>query len=216
MSVDYQELMTRNEELHPDLVPYFEEGTKDSWSMLRSPLVYQVPFFTNAFANYHYIARKKLVDQLFEQGEYRQMIWHYERPYRFEVFEAVASRLSDQEYWSLLAEVWTDTENAWQYRERWMKLYQSKRPMRHALMDAEESTKYDALPDTVTIYRGCQQGINENGLSWTLDKKKAQWFATRFQKDGVVLERTVPKSQIIAYYAGRGEEEVIVEVSNEL
>ena len=210
MKVDYQELMTRNEELHPDLVPYFEPEKDGNWSMLRSPLVYQVPFFNNAFANHQYAERKRVVDKLISEGEYRQAIWMYERPFRVEVFEAFAPRLSNEEYWTLLAHVWTDTENAWQYRERWVELYESKRPMRHALMDDEESKEYDALPDMVTIYRGCQKGINEDGLSWTLDKKKAQWFATRYQKDGIVLERTVPKSQIIAYYAGRGESEVIL------
>jgi len=210
--MNLQELATRSEELHPDLVPYFEPESNGKWSMLRAPLVYQVPFFTNAFANYYYGERKKQVEQLTSEGKYREAIWMYERPYRLEAFEMYADRFSDEQYWSTLADVWTDTENAWQYRKRWVKLYQSKRPARHALMDADEYTKYQSLPAIVTIYRGCQEGINENGLSWTLDKSKAQWFATRFAKEGIVIEKSIPKEQIIAYYSGRGEEEVIVEV----
>jgi hypothetical protein len=47
-------------------------------------------------------------------------------------------------------------------------------------------------------------------LSWTLDKNQAKWFANRFEKDGVVLEKRISKKNIVAYFNGRNEEEVIV------
>jgi hypothetical protein len=53
--------------------------------------------------------------------------------------------------------------------------------------------------------------LNENGLSWTLDKSKAEFFANRFGKKGIILERKIPKSEIVALLTVRGETEVIWE-----
>ena len=79
-------------------------------------------------------------------------------------------------------------------------------------MDESEIQLLNSLPELVTIYRGCVKGLNEDGLSWTLDKAKAKFFANRFSKDGIILEREIPKSDIIAVLLGRGESEVICEV----
>ncbi len=77
-------------------------------------------------------------------------------------------------------------------------------------MDTYDFQAYSNLPDVVTVYRGCQKNQNENGLSWTLDKEKAQFFATRLGKQGIVLEKTVKKNQIVAVLLGRNEQEVII------
>ena len=79
------------------------------------------------------------------------------------------------------------------------------------MMDEEDDNILRSLPELVTIYRGCQKGINENGLSWSLDKSKAEFFANRFGKKGIILERTVSKNDIVAVLTGRGESEVIWE-----
>ena len=137
----------------------------------------------------------------------------HERPYRLNAFTLIQSKLSDTQYWSLLSDIWTDTENQWQGLDNWKQLLSSKRPSRHYLMNEEEFNLLQSLPENVVIYRGCQKGINENGLSWTLDKSIAQWFSNRIERDGepIVLERTVPKSDIIAVFTGRNESEVIWE-----
>jgi len=129
-----------------------------------------------------------------------------------EAFQEIEHLLSDTAYWKLVADIWTDTENQWQNYDEWKELMGSDRPSRNYLMDEDEFNTLLALPDVVTIYRGAQVGINENGLSWTLDKSIAKWFSTRIERDGepIVLEKTVPKSDIIALFKGRGESEVIV------
>jgi hypothetical protein len=77
-------------------------------------------------------------------------------------------------------------------------------------MDSEELKILDNLPKSVTIYRGCQKDVNENGISWTLDKDRAEWFATRFKQEGLVLEKTILKRDIIAVFTGRSESEVVI------
>jgi hypothetical protein len=201
--------MASTEELHPDLQPYLEEGAIGL--QLRHPLVYLVPLWGNGHANALYEHKVKGVKDALANNKYSSYIFLHERPYRLDAFTLIQSKLSDTQYWSLLSEIWTDTENQWQGLNKWKQLLSSNRPSRHYLMNEEEFNLLQSLPDEVTIYRGCQAGINENGLSWTLNKKKAEFFAKRFSKEGIILERKIPKSNIIAFLNGRGESEVIWE-----
>jgi hypothetical protein len=201
----------QNETLHPDLVPYLEQSS-EGWMMLRHPLVYQVPFFSNGSANAYYEQKRIAVEKATADKNYKQFVWLFERPYRVEAFIKIADKLSDTDYWRLLSDVWIDTENQYAYLNEWKKLLASKRPNRHYMMGEEEDNIFRSLSNQVTIYRGCQKGLNEDGLSWTLDKSKAKFFANRFGKKGIILERKVPKSDIMAVLLGRGESEVICEV----
>jgi hypothetical protein len=207
--LEYAKVMASTEELHPDLQPYLEEGAIGL--QLRHPLVYLVPLWGNGHANALYEHKVKGVKDALANNKYSSYIFLHERPYRLDAFTLIQSKLSDTQYWSLLSDIWTDTENQWQGLNKWKQLLSSNRPSRHYLMNEEEFNLLQSLPDEVTIYRGCQAGINENGLSWTLNKKKAEFFANRFGKEGIILERKIPKSNIIAFLNGRGESEVIWE-----
>ena len=48
-------------------------------------------------------------------------------------------------------------------------------------------------------------------MSWTLDYDKAEWFANRFGTDGYILEATINKNDIVAFFDVRGESEVVVD-----
>ena len=80
-------------------------------------------------------------------------------------------------------------------------------------MNEKERRLLKKLPETVTAYRGAQEG-EEEGLSWTLIHAVAEMFATRFRCDGRnkarVLTATVPRSAIRALFLHRNEEEVVV------
>jgi hypothetical protein len=207
--LEYAKVMASTEELHPDLVPYVSEGPLGK--QLRHPLVYQFGMMGNGWANAYYRQKKADVEKALQNKKYDSFVWLHERPYRIEAFKQIEHLLSDTAYWKLVADIWTDTENQWQNYEEWKDLIGSKRSNRHYMMTEEEDNLLRSLADEVTIYRGCQKGLNENGLSWTLNKSKAQFFANRFGKKGIILERKIPKSDIVAVLTGRGEYEVIWE-----
>jgi len=207
--MEYAKLMTTHEELHEDLKPYVEQG--EFGPMLRHPLHYEVPWiFSNAMANRRYEEKLKMVQKAIDSQNWKQYVWLHERPYRVDAFKEIQELLEDSEYWHLLGQIWTDTENGWANLEDWKKLFSSKRSKRSYLMDWDEQMAYESLSDTVTVYRGCQPGLNENGISWTLNYDKAQWFATRLGKDGVVLEKQVTKRDIVAVFTGRNEFEAVI------
>ena len=67
--------------------------------------------------------------------------------------------------------------------------------------------------DTLTIYRGetKQSTPYKQALSWTLDKEKARFFATRFDSDEPTIYKAKVKTvNVIAYDNDREEEEVLV------
>jgi len=84
----------QNETLHPDLVPYLEQSS-EGWMMLRHPLVYQVPFFSNGSANAYYEQKRIAVEKATADKNYKQFVWLFERPYRVEAFIKIADKLSD-------------------------------------------------------------------------------------------------------------------------
>ena len=196
------------EELIPQLQPYLEEGILGK--QIRHPLVYQVPLWSNGSANRMYLQKDSEVKRALKEKAWNRFIFLHERPYRLQAFLEIQDQLTDTQYWRLLADSWIDTENAWQNRGKWRKLFDSKRPHSHYLMDETEDNAMNTLPEMVTIYRGSSAN-NEKGLSWTLSKDKAEFFAQRFaQKRGKVYEQEVRKDQILALFLGRGESEVIL------
>ena len=78
-------------------------------------------------------------------------------------------------------------------------------------MDAKEKKKFKSLPEEVMIYRGGHKKNNSKALSWTVDYNQALWFAKRFDNNGYVLQATIKKDDIIAYFDERNEKELIVD-----
>jgi len=80
-------------------------------------------------------------------------------------------------------------------------------------LPAEEREALAALPDEITIYRGIKtpdSPDDPHGMSWTLDRDKAVWFANRMKSRGVLYTATIKKSKVLAHFLNRGESEIVV------
>jgi hypothetical protein len=201
-------------ELNPELQEYAE--THDVFgTIIRHPLVMWIGPVTDIdLINNLLDNKRKATEEALDKCEWSRFIYLHERPYRFDALHFVLNtfdEITDDEYWSLVSDVWIDTENAWQNVGSWTELFGSDRASQHSLMNEEELKLFASLDDTLTIYRGCRKDVNEEGLSWTLDRSRAQWFADRHgHDDRTLLTREISKSEVIAVFTRRGEEEVIV------
>lgn len=201
-------------ELNPELLEYTE--THDVFgTIIRHPLVMWIGPVTDIdLINNLLDNKRKATEEALDKCEWSRFIYLHERPYRFDALHFVLNtfdEITDDEYWSLVSDVWIDTENAWQNVGSWTELFGSDRASQHSLMNEEELKLFASLDDTLTIYRGCRKDVNEEGLSWTLDRSRAQWFADRHgHDDRTLLTREISKSEVIAVFTRRGEEEVIV------
>lgn len=207
---EFVDMMTRQEELHPDLAScIFEEGTLGK--CLKHPLIIGLFYHPgmNAMYNSQYQAKLKYIAEAEEKKNWSSYIWMHERPYRLEKFSEIESELSDQEYWELLGSIWSDSENLWQYGSILGWLINKNRSGRESMMDEHEKKLLAKLPDEFTIYRG-HQTKNRLGYSWTLSYWRAKWFANRFQQKGQgVVKATVKKEHVIAVLLGRNEFEIV-------
>lgn len=84
------------------------------------------------------------------------------------------------------------------------------------VMNQEELKLYDSLPDEITIYRGVEKNKKNStkALSWTLNKDKAKWFATRYEDKGIMFTAKIKKEDVLAYFNSRKEEEVVIDYNN--
>jgi hypothetical protein len=219
-ALHFQHLLDNPVALHDDLVPYLEddrEGGLDA--ILRHPLVYAVPYLSVFNANYNgqlTMKRQQLIVARRERN-WDQFIWLHERPYRLTAFAEVVDEMTDHEYWSTLANVWIDSDNIRQNQATWERLWRSDRGNDHLLMDLDERETLAAMPDVIRVWQG-HTTARDDGWSWTTERETAVWFARRFAllEGGVaaVSEATVPKETVLAYFARRGEHEVIVNARN--
>lgn len=202
------ELMNKKEDLHPDLVPYLVVENKIPY--LKHPLLYVVMPSEAMYASYNkrYEVIKSMIAKSMEEEDFEGYVFHHERPYRLEAFMDIEGNLDDKRYWTLLGEIWTDSENTWQNIDEWNELLTSNRGYREYLMDENDRKAFEEFPEKLTIYRG-HIGKNKKGFSYTIDREKAVWFSKRFRNKGDVLEITVNKSEVLAYFGGRNEKEIL-------
>jgi hypothetical protein len=207
----YDELSTKVERLHAELERY---RSSEPFLCIKHPLVYSVPYFEseNALLNEQYRLKKQYADKYRSEADFVNYVMLHERPHRLNAFLDCAKEIPAPLYWELLRDIWVDSENIWQHKNDWLLLLgvdNNKKDTLSSFMFEEERAALSLLPDVVEIYRGCQDH-NMNGLSWTTDQSVAQKFAGRWRRKGMVLQRTVKKSDIFAYLVDGGENEVIL------
>lgn len=129
---------------------------------------------------------------------------------RAEALVELAFQLPDAQWHRVLGKNWSTCDNLGVYRTRLRKLLPDTGPVR-PMMTPDEQAAYDALPEQVTIYRGCGP-VNKQGASWSLDRRVAERFPflMRYRTPRpLLITATVRKSQVLALKLDRGEAEVI-------
>lgn len=203
-------LMTEPEELHPDLVPHVTDGPLGL--MIHHPLVIEMTY-RKGFAgmpNASYAFKKQRSAEYLAKGEYAGYVFLHERPYRFQTFQDISDKIPVKAYWPLLREVWEDSENIFENLSMWEEAWLGSVPTK--VMDKEEKKVFKSLPAYVTIYRGVQKKSYAYGMSFTVDRDRAVWFANRWQKKGergFLITGNVHKTGILGYLNGRGEKEIV-------
>lgn len=213
-----QDIWGKKEDLHPDLVPHLTTGAVGP--MLHHPLVINVMHhdMQNAVTNQSYLHKKAAVAKAAKEGDWSRYIFMHERPYRFDALVRAASKglaQDPKQYWDLVGSVWTDSENIHQSLPAWKKLWTAPMPGREECMNEKEHAALAALPETMTVYRGVGHARFKLGLSWTLDKERAEWFANRFAgangRRAHVYAGEVAKKDVLAHFLGRNENEVVID-----
>lgn len=139
----------------------------------------------------------------------KKLVWgnSYERA---GMLQELLPVMVENDWLKLLGEEWSGCDNTYSLKD-WFDSVLERRTYPQ-MMDDMELAEFAKLPDIVTIYRGCSEGVNMEGISWSLDKSIAVEFPTygRYRAENpVLIIATVEKSKIIALKLDREEQEVI-------
>lgn len=183
------------------------------------------PFFNSTFIPY----QNELIDICKDTSKFKEYVkelkvhiknedsvsgimFHITQPYQMFFFSLIKNYLDEQTFTTLLKECYTETE--FPNRDVNVPVEEIRKMFEKAnkklLMDADELKIFDKLENELTIYRGFYSNEYYNALSWTLDKEKANFFATRFSENGSIYQANIKKEDIYAYFNCRNEKELIV------
>lgn len=137
------------------------------------------------------------------------------KSYCFGFLKYAETYLSGKDLAEILADMWVRIEapnsDPNLGKKQLLSLFKKAEP--EFLMTEKEYSAFKELDDTVTVYRGVtsHNAKNVKALSWTLSYDTADWFAHRFDENGMVYEAQIDRSHIYAYFNRRNENEVIVD-----
>ena len=128
---------------------------------------------------------------------------------RMDKLVSLHSEMSHQDWLRLIGEYWSVCDTIHEHRLTLRRILGTKGPIR-LMMSEEENAAYDALPELVTIYRGC--GVTLLGASWSLDRAVANSFpfTNRYRvSDPILITATVKKQNILCVKLDREESEIV-------
>ena len=160
-------------------------------------------------------AQQRVLKTIDAVEDYSQFFVFMRAPYLPVFFKLTQQHLSHKDFSEALADVWTLVEfpniDVNVSKREFMQFF--RRAHKEWVMDEDEYKFYKELPEEITVYRGTGKGARHLlGLSWTLDYDKAKWFATRWNKKGVVYKGKIRKKDVLAYFSRRSESEVVIDV----
>jgi hypothetical protein len=172
------------------------------------------------FANHCLAEKRDMLATAIIERDWHTYIFAHERPYRF---DAIRTLIEDgnatiDDLWPVVGDAWRDSENIHQSTDEWLNLWRSPSRRKRAAMNRADLDTWKALPAKLTIYRGvnCDDEFDAEdaaltGLSWTLSRKKAIWFARRGSSQPYVATGTIFKRHCFAYFSDRNEQEIVVD-----
>lgn len=159
------------------------------------------------------IAKENVSELIDKCDNVFSIIAHICKPYRLTFFKYIHHCLNINDFSEALSDIWVDSENGNQDVNVTLAEVTKyfEKADKKKLMNEEEYKFFSELPKEITVYRGVGKERNPKGLSYTLDRDKAQWFADRFYKgQGYIIEKTANKKDVLAYFSRRGESEIVL------
>jgi hypothetical protein len=216
--------------LHPDLVPYVRHGHKFFGTMVDHPLVrvnniLPSDVYPEGFpsgieqANSIFSWKRDVIAEAITTKDWGTYVSAHERPYRFNAVREIAIKgyATIHDIWPAIGGAWLDSNNIWQYADEWLALWRTPSDRKLEVMNTDDRAVWDKLPDDLTIYRGvnCDGEWNavdaiQSGLSWTLDRSKALWFARRGSSTPWMARASIKRCDCFAYFGDCNESEIVI------
>jgi hypothetical protein len=207
--------------IRDELEEYYDEVR--GAGMIYHPLITYLGYDPNSRESINMLGRsleqkRERLKQAVAEQDWSLALMLHEKPSRLGALMEFASKMSDEEYWKELGDIWCQIENPSRYLVMLPSLFIPKTrgtSKRHLLMDDQERAAFDSLPAKLTIYRGCAES-NSLGYSWSFEREQGEWFArrcglnTRNKSGALLLIGECQKVDVIAHFTRRNEAEIMI------
>lgn len=162
--------------------------------------------------------KQKIKEQLADISE---LMLYVDKPYRIEALHALYTEVEPVNFWTMFHQYWNSVENPsdfmphindmFEYDDMGFNYDMLQSEHRLGTLESEDKAFFLSLPDEFAVFRGCHS-FNEQGCSWTTDREVAERFALRMaiDKQYILLQGMVRKTDIICAYDNRKEKEIVV------
>lgn len=156
--------------------------------------------------------RASIVDRLKRINRLTGFLLLLSKSYRFTFLDHIQSYLSNDDLGVCLRYTWENSEytNSGSVFTKKQLISLFNRSSKDTLMDEEELPVFQELPERITVYRGTTSANSKDlkVFSWTLSRKKAEWYSRRFDNNVQnVFQAELPKDGVLAYFST--DEEII-------
>ena len=156
----------------------------------------------------------KFLAKFFKELSIEQLFSTVRMPFKFEWLRVCKPYLRPDTFTNLFTKTWVYVEfpnTSSVLPETLVEWF--KEAKKEQLMNEDNLSAYNQLPEVLTLYRGVPKKGTVLGLSWTTDLKTAQFFKNwQQQRGGKIYSVVVPKSAVLAFYGDREEQEVVLDV----
>lgn len=156
--------------------------------------------------------KKEIVQRLKKQNTVVGLLMMISKSYRFTFLDHIKAYLNNDDLAVCLRYVWKNSEytNCGSVFTKKQLLSLFRKSTKGKLMDEDELSVFQELPERTIIYRGVTS-VNCKDMkvfSWTLSLERAKWFASRFD-DTIqeVFQAELSKEGVLAYFSD--EEEIV-------
>jgi len=149
--------------------------------------------------------------------QWKEILETYCASDKWSVFTILAEHMTDSEYCDAVSNTWVHSEGAFDETQFDAVFVNHGRKIApRDLMTDKERAEFDALPESITVYRGAQESTAD-GVSWTLCEAVAEEKALRAAGEneagkGRVIKGSCAKTSVLAYFNDNSfsEKEVLV------
>ena len=141
---------------------------------------------------------------------------------RLELFFKKQAELTDKEFWYAFSMAYQCTDDLYRFKDliKLTLIKNIERPHRDYMMTGYERKYFNKLPNEIRLYRGMTANelkSNEFGMSWTLSKKVAYFFAHTYERNlstnnmqKIVYDKVFNKKNALCYLSSRKEKEILI------
>ena len=123
------------------------------------------------------------------------------------------SRKSRGVFWPVMLEWWPCCDATWPWRHELLRRLRRHGPALD-FHSAEDRAGFAAMPERITVFRGCSRG-RVRGCSWSTDRDVAAGFARGHRglrvPHPVVAQAEIEKASVFAIFNDREESEVLLD-----